>query len=199
MSEVKTTTYEDLVKMLQDNINTGNLTKTTGNSLRSTLSRVLKEVYSDNWRQVNLNQIDVEQLLDQYSSKAKDKYRPRDLMITRSRIRRVFRIAKGDARIANPKQKPEVNQKTMDIDRNIQLMSENYNVFNSFFMSTLRKVIFSKESEKYNNFYALPATVNKIAGLSLPKDLTITELKRIHNLIDGIFTCEEYSRKGGPD
>ena len=209
MVETKNINYQKAVTMIQDRINSGNLTKITGNSLRSTLSRVLKVVYADHWDNIELDNIDVEQLLHDYTHKVEDKYKSRDLMITRSRIRRVFRIIRGDDESSQqwthkPGRDSDFHDNTASSgfssrDDKICLLDAYYHVLNSMCLDRLEKTVFNLAGAKHNNYYAIPAASDKIAGLSLPKNLTPTELETVHKLIDGIFICEIYQKKGGPD
>lgn len=167
----------------------GNLTPATFLSLRSTLSRVLRTVYGDEWRDVSLRETDENDLYRKYVIRTTGKYNSRYLIVTKSRLRRVFRLLGNDGN-DTIKKPAKVFDPTLAFVQSIENSQ-------AFFMSQYGQKIFGPSRSPNYNYYVLPITSEKNAGIILPKGLADADLEPIERLVNSILLYEHYRQKGG--
>lgn len=184
--------YNLIVSLLNRQVSEAKLTKSTAVSLRTTLSRVLKTVYRDNWLDTNIAQLEPDELFEKYEYIVAEKYSKRALSVARSRLRRTFKLMREEFGVALG------YNDNAELVNSIEALRQSISAVQTLFMPNLRNTFRDSDGLNDYNIYAVPVDLDKIAGLLLPKGLSKNELESIQKMIEGIFVCGKYdaAKKG---
>lgn len=187
--DTKNDTLGEVAEFLERAAESGTMEKVTADSMRTTLARVFRAAHGGYWKDIKIGKADIDEALEAFWEQSGRRYPERTKRVYRMRIRRALEIYaenRGRGESSSVAEQRELLRKLMTSIETVQ----------AIFEEQMQEEIFRNSAKREYNFYAVPVSGRKIAALALPKDITLKGLKKVDDLLDGIFMCE-VAKKGG--
>ena len=178
-------TLEDLIRSLRRATYNGTIARSSGDSIRTTITRIFKAVYGAEWETVSVNQMLEDDVFGKFKSIKGSDYSDRTMKVYQTRLEsalRMYRMGKFARRREDMIRQSGRMEVLKSLEASIQGMQD---VFSPYI-----EQVFSKEArERYDN-YIIPVSAGRIAAIALPEQLTEKEKEKIGNIIAGILACK---------